>query len=116
MAGAAPRPLAELAALRCLRVSSRTFGKQEQLAFLSLLAGEYGTCTPKFESSTEGGVSCVGRDPGLIPRSKQGQLQSWHQALAQDFAQSSCEFLLRMEISLIPWASGPALGHPHVKK
>ena len=116
MAGAAPRPLAELAALRCLRVSSRTLGKQEQLAFLSLLAGEYGTCTPKFECRHRRWGELGWKGPWSDPSLRAGPASEWDQALAQDFAQSSCEFLLRMEISLIPWASGPVLGHPHVKK
>lgn len=116
VAAAAPRSLAELAALRCLHVSSRTLRKQEQLTFLSLLAGEYGTCTPKFESRHRmwGELGWKGRwsDPSLKAR----LASEWDQALAQELAQSSCQFLLRMEISLMLWASGPALGHPHGSK
>lgn len=63
----------------CLHVSSRPLGKQEQLACLSLLAGEYGACTPKFESrhGTWGEVGWKG--PWSDPSLKVGPDSGWDQ-------------------------------------
>lgn len=99
----------------CLHVSSRPLRKQEQLACLSLLAGESGACTPKLESRhrTRGEVGWKG--PWSDPSLKVGPDSGWDQALAQDFAQPSCEFLLRVEFLVILWASGQVLGNPRVK-
>lgn len=94
-------------------MSSCTLREQEQLTFLALLAGEY---APKFESRHRTWGELGWKRPWSDPSLRARPASEWDQAIAQDLAQSSCEFLLRMEISLILWVSGPMLGHPHVRK
>lgn len=108
---AAPQSLAELAAPCCLHMSSRPLRKQGQLTSLPLLAGEYGTFAPKLGSRHRTWGELGWKGPWSDPSLKARPASEWDQV--QDLAQSSCEFLLMMEILLILWASGPALDHPH---
>lgn len=88
-------------AIRCQidgHVSPCSLRQQDQLTILLLLVSQFGTWAPKIECRGE----LVWK--GLIPLSKQGE------PFAQDFIQSRCEFILRMETLLILWVSGPEIG------